>query len=437
MNTAGLLWLCAAFAFTALRSAGVDAADWNIAVLALLLLAVVLLRRPQAPALDRRLAWPLFLLPAWVLFQLVPLPPAVLQILSPARAALSPGLWAPLSVFPALTLAAWMRLAGAILVFLTVRELAWRWAPVRSPWILVLPLVVVACLEAVLGLAQFYSVPAGAAARGTYVNRDHFAGLMELVLPFPVMYGIAVLARRRSRFESPFGPALLACFAFGAAALLLLACVHSLSRMGFLTALFALGVLAAAAIPRRVRLLVVPLAFLGLFIYLPPNQLISRFAALSTPDRIAAEDRLNIWRETLPLAASYPLTGCGLGTYVSAFMPFKRTSPLATDNAAHNDYLQYLAELGVPGFLIGLFLAFRVLASTAGVRFSPARPLALACAAAICAILLHSLVDFNTTIPANAFALAWISSIAVSLPCFTHKSATPASRITIDIQLNK
>lgn len=442
MTAAALLWLSAVFAWTAFRQAGVEPADWNISVLALVLLAALFLPRAQAPPLPRSLAWPLLLLLAWVLFQLAPLPLPVVQALSPARAALASAAGetaaVPLSVAPALTLAEWMRLAGCLLVFLIVRELAWRCSEHRAPWLLALPLVAVACLEALLGLAQFYTAAApGAAAQGTYGNRDHFAGLMEMALPFPVMYGIAALWRARRRFETPLRPALAACLSFAAAALLLLGSIHSLSRMGFIAALFSLAVLAAAALPHKRWLLAAPAALLALFIYLPPDQLIARFADLSTVDKVLAQDRAAIWRQSLPLAAAYPLSGCGLGAFESAFMSYKRTAPLATDNAAHNDYLQYFAELGAPAFLLGLFLLARLLAAAAraaGPHNSPsARALSLASLASISALLLHSLVDFNSYIPGNAFAFAWIAAISLSAG-FSSRPASITSCMTIDIQ---
>jgi hypothetical protein len=48
------------------------------------------------------------------------------------------------------------------------------------------------------------------------------------------------------------------------------------------------------------------------------------------------------------------------------------------------------------------------------------RLLAVACIGAFSAILLHSLVDFNLYIPANAMAVTWIASIAQSLK--THQN---------------
>ncbi len=438
MNTIVLVWLALAFAWTALRGAGFKLTDWDVTVVALALLAAMLLPGSRAPRLNRWLVWPLALLTAWVLLQIVPLPADVVRLVSPARAELAAaagdGGWVPISVFPALTLAAWTRLAGCVLVFLIVRELAWRYSDTRTPWVVMLPLVVVACLEAVLGLAQFYDGFSGAGAQGTYGSRDHFAGLMEMALPFPIMYGMAALWRNRVPFRSPLKPALAACGSFAAGALLLLGSIHSLSRMGFIAALFALAILGASALPKRF-LFAAPAAVLLLFIYLPPNELIERFADLSSRDKIAAQDRLELWRETMPLIAAYPLTGCGLGTYESAFMRFKRSAPLANDPFAHNDYLQYAAELGLPAFLLGLLVVTGVVACTIGAASrhdSPAgRALALACLASMSALLLHSLVDFNSYIPGNAFAFAWVAGMAASV-MFSSRPAEDTSPLTLE-----
>jgi O-antigen ligase len=188
--------------------------------------------------------------------------------------------------------------------------------------------------------------------------------------------------------------------------------------MGFLSALFALAILGIAAVPRKRWLLALPVATLAFFIYLPPNQLIERFADLSTADKLASQDRLYVWRETLPMISSYRVAGCGLGTFESVFPRFKRHAPLIVDNFVHNDYLQYLAELGTIGFSLGLLLLTAIVASAlrAASRHSSifGRALAVASLASLGALLFHSVADFNTYIPANAFACAWICAIAAS-----------------------
>ncbi|MBM4042640.1 MAG: O-antigen ligase family protein, partial [Planctomycetes bacterium] len=65
--------------------------------------------------------------------------------------------------------------------------------------------------------------------------------------------------------------------------------------------------------------------------------------------------RLGYWQGALDMARDHPLGGVGLGTF-GLHYPLYR--PLLADWAkdTHNDYLQALAELGVPGFLVFLWL---------------------------------------------------------------------------------
>ncbi len=414
-----LALLSSVFVWTLFHRAGMDLAGWEIATLALAALAAVLLRRAQAPSPSRTALAALVALPVWVLFTLVPLPAGFIRFVAPARGAIAASLAGVLpgagdsaiSLAPAATFAAWLHLAACILVFLAVREIAWCASDRRPPWVVALPLVAVSVLEAALGLVQFYTGSAdGTGAHGTFLNRDHFAGLLEMALPFAAMYGLAALWRGRTRYASPLRPALVASAAFAAAALILLGSIHSLSRMGFFCALAALLVAAAVTLRRKRWLLASPVVAAVLLIYLPNDQLIARFAE---PHPL---DRVEVWRQTLPMVPDYLLTGCGLGAYESAFMKYKRTTATVTDSYVHNDYLQYLVELGLPGFVCGLVLvlaALRAAVRAACHHSSPAgRALGAACLASMIALLLHSIVDFNSYIPSNAFAFAWVAGLA-------------------------
>ena len=428
--------LAAIFGYAVFQFGGVVPQDWSLCLLALGLLALVYRfrtsRADRAPALDRKLCWQLVLLFSYVAFQLVPLPSFLLRVLSPARAELLdgaaqalPGIaFAPLSVVPSQTHSHFLRIAGYALVFLLVREITWRIS--HRPWTLAFPIILIAALEAGLGLLQQAAGETAAIARGTYINRNHFAGLLEMALPFAVMYPVAVMRRVRSRRHSPAGPAVKACAVLAVAAILLLGIIYSLSRMGLIAALCSLlvmGILALSpGLSARGKFLMVgsiALSVMLSFVFLPPDRLIMRFAQLSFAEEITAEGRVLLWRETLDLIAAYPLFGCGLGAYESAFLKYKVSYPLLTVDYAHNDYLQLIAELGMIGFLIGaaLMLALLAKAVRAASRHSEpnSRFLALACVGAIVAILIHSLVDFNLYIPANAVLLAWISGISAGL----------------------
>src|ERR1035437_7250989 len=91
---------------------------------------------------------------------------------------------------------------------------------------------------------------------------------------------------------------------------------------------------------------------------------------------------------------------------------------MITIDFAHNDYLQHLAELGAPAFLAGLLFMLgifrRAVRSAMNESSDDRRYVSLACAGSFAAIGMHSLVDFNLYIPANAMLLAWIAGIAAA-----------------------
>jgi O-antigen ligase len=436
------LTLGAVLGYAVFQWGGVLRSDQYEYLVALGLLAIVLSlgrsRDAWAPLPARVLRWATVLLPAYVLLQAVPLPVALLRVLSPARAQAVKALepigaklrFASLSVSPARTFQHFLLVCGYVIVFLVVRELTWRFGDSR--WLAIWPIVAIGALEAGLGLLQYFCGTGEQVGRGTYANRDHYAGFLEMALPFAVMYPVALLRRRRSRGHSPLAPSLAACGVWALAGVMFAGIVHSFSRMGFIAALcslFVMGTLAFGArqlswVARSRKRqagavgLVAALVLAG-FVFLPPDKLILRFAQIASVAGLTAEGRINLWAETIPLIRAYPFFGCGLGGYETAFWRFKVSGVLVTDDFAHNDYLQLLAELGLVGFMIGAALAFSVVRIAVRRAVGSADPqeryFALAGAGALAAILLHSLVDFNMYIPANAMLLAWIAGMIAGI----------------------
>jgi O-antigen ligase len=395
----------------------------------------------DATRLDPIFRWLLPLLPAYAVLQIIPLPSGLVAALSPERgqvlALLGPlGATAPyasLSVFPAGTLQHLLLIGGYVAVFLLVRELMWFFSDRR--WLLALPLVGVATWQAVLGMIQYWSVR-DSVARGNYANQNHFAGLLELALPFAVAYPLAFFRGGHRRTGIPAPDALKISVSWAIAAALLAGIMFSLSKMGFISAIFSLfvigGLIVLSSRPARwiatgatkwAAIGVVAILLLITFLFLPPDQLVQRFARIASDER-TQEGRAVLWGDTMRLIRAYPVFGCGLGGYESAFPKYKVSGPLVSDDHAHNDYLQFLAEMGFIGAAILLVLgATTVRAAFRGV-FSASDPgvrsLALACAGSLSAILLHSTADFNLYIPANAMVVFWVAAMATALPHACH-----------------
>jgi hypothetical protein len=209
------------------------------------------------PLYDRFTRWAVVLLPAYVLLQVVPLPMFVLRLLSPARADAMDALgpvgakvnFGSLSVFPAGTFQYFLLVCGYLVIFIVARELTGSFRNRR--WLLVWPIVGVAAIEAALGLWQYFG-PTGDPGRwGTYANHNHYAGFLEMALPFAITYPAAVLRRTRFQWHSSVVPAFAVSGVWALAVLMFAAIILSFSRMGFIATLFSLLVMGTLVLARR------------------------------------------------------------------------------------------------------------------------------------------------------------------------------------------
>lgn len=325
-----------------------------------------------------------------------------------------------LSVAPARSFEYIFTNAALGLSLLLARELGWRFR--RNLWIAAVPVLLAATVEGALALSQFFAmregVEAAGSASGTYPNRNHFAGLLEMVLPLAVAAAAAFWRGPNKRWWGAAGMSAVA-------GLLLLGTVISLSRMGFLAALgglFVLGVLLLGGRRRLAAAAFVGTLLLLAFLILPTGEWIARFADIAQTEEISAGSRAQIWRDTLPLIRDFWLTGTGMGGYQTAFYRYKDVAPMSTVDYVHNDYLQYFAELGLFGFSLGLAILGRCFywmgRGLSGSLFTAGAWGAVAAMAA------HSLVDFNLYIPANAMVLAWIIGLAASTAMTESRRAT-------------
>lgn len=313
--------------------------------------------------------------------------------------------------------------------FATARQVA---REERAAQRLIFALIALGLIEAAYGLVQYLTgmqkilwyerVYYRESATGTYVNHNHFAGFLEMVIPFAVARALAALPTRAAKRVAHAATGKAALFLF-AAAVMVLAVIFSQSRMGLIACLGSL--LTMAAVSRlRGKNSAAPRATLGtgfvllllaisasLMFWIGPDAVFMRFAEL--PERQgpgAAGGRLELWGDTLRLIRERPLAGAGLGAFAAAYTKVQTVDVNARVDYAHNDYLQLAAELGLPAALLFWGLIFALAARTLRVCWIPGnhtrRAIALGATGALAALLLHSLTDFNLYIPANGLVFS-------------------------------
>jgi O-antigen ligase len=394
------------------------------------------------------------------LLQLVPLPRSWIGAISPQRAVLTDALLAPLgelpdrlsvSLSPYETKLALLRLVCYSLVFL-LGVAAYRVR--REAPGLTAALLTIGVLEAGYGITQFltgrqYLFPYGQwgpayDATGTYVNRNHFAGLLEMAAPFllaQILFArLAAGSSRRSPWidliVSPLSSRLL--LRISLFAVLSIGLVFSRSRMGILAGVAGiLAVTAIAGMQKRGRsvwvifclIFSIPLAY---SVWIGLNPVIERFESLARGE-VLEVDRLPVWRDTVRLIGDFPWTGTGLGTYRWANRHYQTSNFFGIYEHAHSDYLEFAAEIGIPAAAL-LFVALWVLVFRVGrcALTSPSvreRTLAAGCTGAMAAILVHAVTDFNLQIPSNALLFSWIAGTSAALVRASRQTASSVREV--------
>jgi O-antigen ligase len=247
---------------------------------------------------------------------------------------------------------------------------------------------------------------------GPYVNRNHFAGFVELVLPL----ALVPLVLGRVRRERWLVVGLFAVVPIGALFL-------SVSRGGIVSFGVELAVLALVMIQRRTagkQLLAgaaVLLLALLMVSWLGVGQLLQRFSSFQSLEATAGK-RASMRHDTWQIFLQHSVAGTGLGTLQIVYPPYESLYDGKIVNHTHNDYLEALAETGILG---GLCCAWFL-----GVLFSESlRPLRqlnnsfagtlqLSGLVACTGFLVHSLVDFNLHIPSNAILFFLMAHLATS-----------------------
>lgn len=374
--------------------------------------------------------------------QVVPLPAPAVSLLSPHAEAISaavhltpigapPAYTRTLSVDAALTMISLMTFALGAISYWLARSVFDAGGGTR---LFLKALTFLGTLAATVAIVQKAVAPRtvlfvltpearSASAFGAFVNRNHFAAWLVLVIAPVAGYAVARIhthGGRRSRWRESIGHLMASGELFMMIGLMTMIGVllMTLSRSG----LAALGAAAVTAWmlgrPRlRIERTSAP-AVLGLlgaialvaFFFVDVDRWAERLE--ESVGTAAGFGRTTIWRESLPIMRDFWLTGTGAGTYSDAMTVYQQTrvwvgamQQWAHFNNAHSMYIQMASE---GGLLVGLpALAAVIALATLGIRAVRADKgemfwVRVGAAAGLAGLAVQSIWEVALIMPANA-----------------------------------
>ncbi len=270
-------------------------------------------------------------------------------------------------------------------------------------------------------------------ATGTFVNRNHLAGCLEMTIAAGVGLLLAGLkGRRHGSWRLMLSHWIRLILSEKAAIRLSLiimatAMVLTRSRMGniaFLTSLSVAGMLSLILSRTATRssillfasVIIIDMVLLGSWFGM--DKVVQRIEQTT----LAGEQRDDVDVFAWPMVQDFWLTGSGGGSFAVVF-PHYITEHLGEPlfDHAHNDYFEFWAELGVAGCLplalvtlASLVMALRCM----GLKHHPVlKGAGFTSVMGIVSVLIHSFVDFNLQIPANA--IYFVSLLALPWACWS------------------
>ena len=387
--------------------------------------------------------------------QLVPLPGPILRVLSPESfeiwsaasrvasfAGVKPSSAHPISIDPAATAYEVMRIIALFATFISVSLLARNHT---RRVVLTAVLCIAALFEAMYGLReaalQRYEIWGWVnrlifhRVTGTFVNPNHFAHYMAIVLPMALFIG-ALAWHRSGNARVPIHRRLahliernllLTATSILVAIVCLLAILLAQSRGALLAAgtgiLIIAGIQSAGAMRKVVLLAIAGIVLvIALGMFLGPERSIRRFV-LDENDQRTLGGRLVGISAGVRVWQRFPIFGSGLGTFERTVLMEQRDDHGRTYHHAHNDYVELAATAGTIGFLAAIIALFAGSVSLMRMTFGAAaselswqrRAFQTAALASLTIAMIHALFDFNFFIPSNAATLAAILGAAVSV----------------------
>ncbi|MBU1006215.1 MAG: O-antigen ligase family protein [Candidatus Omnitrophica bacterium] len=245
----------------------------------------------------------------------------------------------------------------------------------------------------------------------TYVNHNHFAGLMEFVIPLSI--GM-ILSEKEIGKKSFYIYSLL---------ILSIAFLLSMSRGGWFSLSIAMVFMTTMILRKNKARFIVSIFILFVItfaIFVANTDYIhSLFDRVSSYGELDFSGRVEIWKGTLGVIKHNWTLGTGPGTFIYNFPKYRPVGLNMLVNYAHNDYLHMVSEMGffilLPiTFIIGIIIKKGV--KTHNIARTPYKTwISLSLTTAILSIAIHALGDFNFYIHANAIILVVFSALIFNI----------------------
>ncbi len=379
-----------------------------------------------------------------ILLQLVPLPADLVKLLSPAtyrlyaEAAAHTGAtlpaFLPLTVCSQATEMELYRFLAYFAIFLLIIN------NIRSPRQIrriVIIIIAVGLFESLYGLIEyfsgrhqifFYKKQTSLSVSGTFINKNHFAGYMEMVIP--LTFGV-LFARLEERSQIPFKKLVrlfdekymkallvsLLLFVMIGAELL------SGSRGGIVS--FGGGMICLIVLAHSRRLLrkwavvvlILVIVSIGIAMLLGYDLVVARLQSLKELETEKSfQFRREVWKGALLIFRDFPVFGSGIGAFSHIFPQYQSFPSDLRFSHTENDYLQMLAETGIIGSVLVLCAGFIFFYTTLKAwKQRQSRWSIILTAGGISgmfSIVVHSSIDFNLHIPSNALLFSVIAALS-------------------------
>ncbi len=300
----------------------------------------------------------------------------------------------------------------------------------------VLMIIIFGSAMAFFGILQRLANPDGiygmretpqAAPFGPFVNQHHFASFMQMTSGVTLGFLLGSHFKRDKKILLA-----IATVVMGVAVILtgsrggLIGLISVVSLVGILSLILdrkaaRVGSMARKTqFGRRVAVGVGTVALLtvvfGIALFVGGEDSLLRGIGMTLPDTDVTTGRSYIWSIALQIFWDNPLIGVGWDAFGTAFTRYDTRSGLFRVEQAHNEYLQFLSEAGILGFIClasFIYLLFRRSLQTITAGVGLVREASIGALAGCFGIIIHSFFDFPLRTHSNGFFFLLLSAVAV------------------------